>query len=247
MTALRRRVALATAGLLCAVGTAGCTSSAATGHGTTATSRTGTAPVTTAPSRSSSGAAAGGGTSTSASAGATDPNNVYIRPEPATLKAIPGVVFRPEPKHDHVDGVVRYDASPPVGGDHSAYWADCTGTIYTAPIADENAVHDLEHGAVWVTYRPGLPQADLARLTSLFSGTDYTLVSPYPGLKSPISLQSWDYQLFLDSASDPRLIAFVNAVRANPAVTPELGASCSQPTFKAHPSTPGHPLSAPAS
>ncbi len=53
------------------------------------------------------------------------------------------------PLHSGAD--VDYPESPPYGGDHDLAWADCTGTIYPEPIRSENAVHSLEHGAVWVT------------------------------------------------------------------------------------------------
>jgi hypothetical protein len=71
-------------------------------------------------------------------------------------------------------------------------------------------------------------------------------LSPYPGLRSNISLQAWGYQLFLNKADDPRIQQFVGALRYNSKTTPEHGASCSQPTFKTHPSTFGHPLWVPA-
>ena len=48
------------------------------------------------------------------------------------------------------------------------------------------------------------------------SGQDRMFMSPYPGLKTNISLQSWGYQLFLDSPTDPRLQQFINALRYNP-------------------------------
>jgi hypothetical protein len=64
-----------------------------------------------------------------------------------------------------------------------------------------------------------------------------------------MSLQAWGYQLKVQSASDPRIQKFIDALRYNPKTTPEYspGVTCSQPTFKAHPSTFGHPLEAPAS
>ena len=37
-----------------------------------------------------------------------------------------------------------------MGGEHFAAWLDCG--VYDAPVPDEVAVHDLEHGAVWITY-----------------------------------------------------------------------------------------------
>ncbi|HKC27335.1 MAG TPA: DUF3105 domain-containing protein [Jatrophihabitans sp.] len=157
-------------------------------------------------------------------------------------KDIKGVTFRPEANRNHVATIVKYDATPPVGGDHSPYWADCTGTVYPNAIANENGVHALEHGAVWITYRPGLSSSEIGTLTSLVAGSDRMMMSPYPGLKTPISLQSWGYQLFVNNATDPRIQQFIHALRNNPKTTPELGAICSQPTFIQHPSTFGHPL-----
>lgn len=166
--------------------------------------------------------------------------------ELADAKSISGVTFTKEPDRGHVTGTVAYNTTPPVGGNHNGYWADCTGTVYPNPIANENAVHMLEHGAVWITYQPGLAKTEVDALTKMVNGVDRMAMSPYPGLKSKISLQSWGYQLFVDSASDPRIQQFVDALRYNPKTTPEYGADCSQPTFKTKPSTFGNPLNGPA-
>jgi hypothetical protein len=173
----------------------------------------------------------------------TDP---YSQPELPAAAAITGVTYTVEPNHEHVQGHLRYNASPPVGGNHSQYWADCTGTVYPKPIANENAVHMLEHGAVWITYKPGLAASQVAVLSKLVNGINRTAMSPYPDLKTNISLQSWGYQLFVDNASDPRIVQFITALRYNTKTTPEPGATCSQPTFKQHPSTFGNPLWVPA-
>ncbi len=168
----------------------------------------------------------------------------HAQPELGDAKSISGLVYKVEPKFDHVNGVLKYDTSPPTGGDHAPVWADCTGTVYPNAIANENAVHSLEHGAVWITYKPGLAKAEVDTLSKLVSGQDRMLMSPYPGLKTNISLQSWGYQLFVDSASDPRIGQFIDALRFNPKTTPEPSATCSNPTFKTSPSTPGHPTDA---
>jgi hypothetical protein len=177
-----------------------------------------------------------------------DANAQYKLPETADAKAIAGLTYKVETGHTHIaGGTVNYDSSPPVGGDHSGYWADCTGTVYANPIANENAVHMLEHGAVWITYKPGLAKSEVDALAKLVNGQDRMAMSPYPDLKTNISLQSWNYQLFVDKASDPRVQQFIDALRYNQKTTPEYGADCSQPTFKTHPSTFGKPLFAPAS
>lgn len=172
----------------------------------------------------------------------------YTRPELAAAKQIQGLVYHVEPDHTHQDGVVKYDTTPPTGGNHSQYWADCTGTVYAQPIANENAVHMLEHGAIWITYNADkVKGADLETLKKDVAGVDRLALSPYPNLKSAVSLQAWNYQLFVDSVSDPRIAQFISVLKYNKSITPEYGATCSQPTFKQHPSTFGHPLSQPAS
>jgi len=45
-------------------------------------------------------------------------------------------------------------------------------------------------------------------------------------------------QLFVDSATDSRVDRFINDLRLNSAVTPEFGATCTNPDFKANPSPP---------
>ena len=71
-------------------------------------------------------------------------------------KSIQGIVVKDFPSRNHVTATVAYTDSPPFGGDHDPTWADCNGTVYPDPIRSENAVHMLEHGAVWITYKPGL-------------------------------------------------------------------------------------------
>ena len=47
---------------------------------------------------------------------------------------------------------VAYTKAPPDGGRHDPVWADCSGTVYAVPVRNENMVHALEHGAVWIAY-----------------------------------------------------------------------------------------------
>lgn len=134
---------------------------------------------------------------------------------------IPGVVlFRNEAAH--VKGPVVYAQIPPVGGAHSATWLNCG--IYTEAVPNENAVHDLEHGAVWVTYDPTLAASEVEKLRELLPPT-HTLISPYSGMSSPIVISAWNAQLMVTTASDPRLAQFITQYR-NSATAPEPGAPC---------------------
>ena len=181
----------------------------------------------------------------SSSSVCTSTGNVcYVQPEVAAAKKIKGVEYHQEPNHNHVAGVVKYDRTPPTGGNHNQLWAPCDGVVYTHQLANENAVHMLEHGAVWITYNPQTATAaDIKTLKALVDGVNYMALTPYAGLKTPVSLQAWDYQLFVQKASDPRVQEFVDALRFNPKTTPEPSAGCLDPSFNAAASTPGHPYS----
>ena len=70
-------------------------------------------------------------------------------------KDIKGVVMtRYKPGHARPGQRVAYDTFPPYGGQHDPYWADCSGTVYTKTVRNENMVHAMEHGAVWIAYNP---------------------------------------------------------------------------------------------
>jgi hypothetical protein len=125
---------------------------------------------------------------------------------------------------NHRTGRLIYPVDPPAGGLHNPVWQNCMGDVYPAEIPKERVMHSLEHGAVWVTYRPGLAADQVDRLAKRVRDVEYTLMSPYPGLDRAISLQAWGYQLKVDSATDPRIDAFLTALRRNAA--PEPGAAC---------------------
>ncbi|WP_244230507.1 MULTISPECIES: DUF3105 domain-containing protein [unclassified Rathayibacter] len=122
----------------------------------------------------------------------------------------------------HVAGAVDYPQTPPAGGPHNAVWMNCG--VYDEPVPNENAVHDLEHGAVWATYDPELPQSEVDALIAAMPDT-YSVVSPYEGLESPIVLSAWDAQVAIDSPEDPRIDAFVERFWQSSSA-PEPGAPC---------------------
>lgn len=129
---------------------------------------------------------------------------------------------------DHVEETVQYEQLPPVGGAHSATPMACG--IYAEPLPDENVVHSLEHGAVWITYRPDLADAEVAALEDFVRGQseanqDFLLLSPYEGNPGPVVATAWGRQLVLDGPDDPRLAEFTETfVRGSQ--SPEPGAAC---------------------
>lgn len=110
----------------------------------------------------------------------------------------------------HTNDPVAYPQVPPVGGPHHPTWEPCT--FYDRPVPSERAVHSLEHGAIWVTYRPDLPGDQIDALARLAGSREDMLVSRWDeGLPAPVVVSSWGRQLKLDSVTDPRLVEFADA------------------------------------
>ena len=64
----------------------------------------------------------------------------------------------------HTDEDVDYPQTPPAGVTHAPVWLACG--VYDVPVRDENAVHDLEHGTVWITHDPDLSDRDREALAA---------------------------------------------------------------------------------
>ncbi len=123
-----------------------------------------------------------------------------------------------------VDYQESYGMAVPAGGDHSQIWLNCG--VYSQPQQNENAVHALEHGAVWVTYDPDVAtDEDIAALRNAIPD-QYTILSPYPGQPAPFMASAWGAQIEMESVSDARLAQFIDRYWKS-ADAPEPGASCS--------------------
>ncbi len=137
---------------------------------------------------------------------------------------VEGAVFVESAASNQHDNSYVYELGsvPPTGGVHRSQWQNCG--IYTEEVAAEYAVHSMEHGAVWITYRPDLTAEELAQLQDEVRGMGYTLLSPYASQENKVILTAWDVQLVLDSTSDGRIAEFINKYRQ--VRGPENGASC---------------------
>lgn len=150
--------------------------------------------------------------------------------EPAPIE---GVVNLGQVPRGHDDNATYPDTGlPPAGGIHANNWLNCG--IYDAPVNSANAVHSLEHGAVWVTYQPDLPADQVEELKQYARGQTHVLMSPFPNQISPVVLSAWGLQLQLDSANDRRIRTFLERYVQGPQ-TPEPGASCSGPSAVGNP------------
>jgi len=153
--------------------------------------------------------------------------SIVLTPQPASYSAGgEGVEIEGVETFDnasgHVEGTVDYPQTPPAGGEHNQMWLNCG--VYEQPVPNENAVHSMEHGALWVTYDPGLDDAELSALRGKLPST-YVVLSPFEGLPSPIVLSGWNTQLQVEAADDPRIAQFFEEYWKSQDV-PEPGAAC---------------------
>ncbi|GAB2588654.1 DUF3105 domain-containing protein [Streptomyces capparidis] len=125
----------------------------------------------------------------------------------------------------HVDDTVDYKQTPPVGGDHNQVWQNCDAVVYDKKLTNENAVHSLEHGAVWITYNEKAADADVKALQEKVKKSTYTFMSPYPEQAGTIMLTAWGHQLTVQDSKDARIQKFLDTY-VQGEQTPEPGAAC---------------------
>tara|TARA_Y100001970_G_scaffold98110_1_gene123356 strand:+ start:6560 stop:7138 length:579 start_codon:yes stop_codon:yes gene_type:complete len=143
--------------------------------------------------------------------------------EISTEKMLEEVEYLVITSREHTDENVDYPTIPPAGGDHLGIWHTCG--IYKVELLDEAAVHSLEHGAVWVTYKPEIEKEEIIKLTTILSNRSKILLSPHSGQISPIVATAWGRRLEIESANDYRLNKFVDLFVDGEAA-PEAGITC---------------------
>jgi Protein of unknown function (DUF3105) len=127
------------------------------------------------------------------------------------------------------DERVQYETTPPVSGKHAGIWQNCGE--YQSEIRNETAVHSMEHGAVWITYQPGLPPKSLQKLRDLIKNKPNILLSPLAIQTEPIIASAWTVQLRLMNADVPKLRQFLERysylyAEHHESRAPEVGSAC---------------------
>ncbi len=91
-----------------------------------------------------------------------------------------------------------YDQHPATSGYHDPAPLPADPHVYTSPVPETNAVHNLEHAYVLVYYRAegdgALPQDVVEKLASLADAEDKVIMAPYPDLPqgTALALAAWN-------------------------------------------------------
>ena len=125
---------------------------------------------------------------------------------------------------------VVYSTVPPMGGRHAGVVQNCG--VYDSEIPNETAVHSLEHGAVWITYKPDIPESDKLKLRQLVLAVPaHRLISPLSSQDANVILTAWTVPLKLNDLDDAKLENFMNKYGFDPANSGSTGKESKAPEF----------------
>ncbi len=103
-----------------------------------------------------------------------------------------------------------YNSNPPTSGWHwpeAAPWG-----IHDNPEADERYVHNLEHGGIWISYKPSVVSAeDISRLKDFAQRYRKVIVTPREANDSNIALAAWTRLQKLDAFDETTILRFIEA------------------------------------
>lgn len=134
--------------------------------------------------------------------------------------------------HEHIASgqKAKYNSTPGTSGPH--YSGQLPGGpgytgVIPAPVPDEVAVHNLEHGHVGIEYDPAKLPADLKTALEKFTNTDnqWVFMAPRSPSPSPLVFTAWTKMVTCQSPKDdPAAItkvaqAFHDAYKANKITT----------------------------
>ena len=105
-----------------------------------------------------------------------------------------------------------YLSNPPVSGWH--YGETVEWGIYDQELTDQNVIHNLEHGGIWITYKPDVP-AELVENLKRVAG-EYkrkVVLSPRAANDSPIALAAWGRLDKFDYFDEARIKKFIKAYK----------------------------------
>ncbi len=102
-----------------------------------------------------------------------------------------------------------YNSNPPTSGWH--YPQPANWGVYQEELPDEQVVHNLEHGGIWISYKD-IDEATKAQLETI--GKQYpgsVIVTPRAKNDSKIALASWGRLQKLDQFDEKLVLDFIKA------------------------------------
>lgn len=126
---------------------------------------------------------------------------------------------------DHIaEGTTHpsYNSNPPTSGPH--YASPATPRFYDQELPDEQLVHNLEHGHIWIAYKPNLSPEIVKRLKGFAGGS--VIVTARSKNDNDIALVAWGrldkFNIQNDELSPQRISDFISRYRNRGPENPNL-------------------------
>lgn len=116
-----------------------------------------------------------------------------------------------------------YNSDPPTGGWH--YDSPVQTGIYDKEFPDEQLIHNLEHGHIWIVYHPNLDAETIEKLAVMTkSFSSKIIMTPRNKNNTPIAIVAWEYLLNLDNFDESKIQGFIKTYRGKgPENIPDFG------------------------
>lgn len=130
-------------------------------------------------------------------------------------QSMPGVGYSEQGRQHVASGnVFEYNSNPPTSGPHfgePALWG-----VYKEELTDEQLIHNLEHGGVWISYKPGIPDDIKQKLEGMHKkyGTKI-IVAPRSKNDTDVALAVWTRldKFNISDFSEMRVEIFIRRLR----------------------------------
>ena len=127
---------------------------------------------------------------------------------------LPGVFFESQgQQHVALNTPFAYNSNPPTSGPHFSQPANWG--VYDYEVKDQIFIHNLEHGGIWIAYRPTVPPAvvdQLKAIVSEFSGAK-VVMAPRSANDADIAVAAWSHVYKFDLTGDTLAPEWVNGIR----------------------------------
>jgi hypothetical protein len=131
------------------------------------------------------------------------------------LSAVPDAsVEYPTQGRDHIevgDPHDPYNSNPPTSGPHASPLRTDT---YTRQYPDENLIHNLEHGHIWLSYQDEGDSETIDLLRSIQSQFPSSVIVTFrPNNDARIAVAAWQRLLKLEEPDENQIMAFISRYR----------------------------------
>lgn len=106
----------------------------------------------------------------------------------------------------------NYNSDPPTSGPH---WnGPANKGVYDKEFPDEQLIHNLEHGYIWISYKPGVGDDVINKLKAIVEKNDWKIVmEPREKDDAKIILAAWGRLLKMDDLNENTVRDFINTYR----------------------------------